>query len=86
MMRAFGKEVLSIRWTWRRGFQGAQSLNLDKVNELTARGISLDEAVRETWTATRAKRWGVTEITVVNTEGGQGNYTKMDVLIQNPRL
>src|SRR2546425_9328780 len=54
MMRAFGEKVRGIRGVWRRGYQGQASINLDKVNELTASGTPLEEAITEAWTVTRA--------------------------------
>jgi hypothetical protein len=57
-------------------------VNLDKVNERTAAGVPLMEAVRETWTFTRAARWGFTRITRVEVEGTPGSYTKIDVLLE----
>src|SRR5687767_7366752 len=83
MMRAFGERVRGIFGVWRRGFQNRPSVNLDKVNELTAQGVSLSEAVTKTWTVSRAARWNFTRVTIVgNPEGTPGKYTKIDVLIE----
>jgi hypothetical protein len=83
MMRAFGARIRAIAGIWRRGFQGIQSINLDEVNKLTAAGLSLEEAVRRTWTATRATRWGFTNVTVVGLpEGSPGAFSKIDVLLE----
>ncbi len=83
MMRAFGDRVRAILGVWRKGFQGLPSTNIDKVNELTASGLGLEESVRHAWTATRAARWGFTKITIVNSpEGNPGHYTKVDVLFE----
>lgn len=85
MMRAFGRRARAIAGVWRRGFEGQPSVNLDKANELTARGMPLEESVTRTWTATRAFRWGFTKVTVKGTpEGLPGNYSKMDVLESAP--
>src|SRR2546421_561873 len=82
MMRAIGPEVRAIAGVWRRGFGGRPSTNLDTVNELTASGLSLEDAVCRTWTATRAAAWGFTRVTVPGRpEGTAGRYTKVDVLI-----
>ena len=64
MMRAFGKQVRGIRGVRRRGFGGTSS-NLDKVNELTAQGTPVDEAVKHAWTVTRAARWGFKRVSVL---------------------
>src|SRR5258708_416053 len=74
MMRAFGPVVQAIGGTWRKGFQGHPSTNIDEVNRLTAAGASLEEAVGHTWTATRAARWGFTRVRLVSApEGVPGN-------------
>jgi hypothetical protein len=83
MMRAIGGDVRAIAGVWRRGFGGRPSTNLDKVNELTASGLSLEDAACRTWTATRVARWGFTRLTVLGTpEGAAGRYSKVDVLIE----
>lgn len=83
MMRAFGFEVRAIAGVWRRAFEGQPSTNLDKVNELTATGMPLEEAASQTWTATRAERWGFTRLRVVGMPvGSAGNFSKIDVLIE----
>ena len=83
MMRAFGPKVRAIAGVWRKGFGGQPSVNLDKVNELTAKGVSLEEAVKQAWTSTRAARLGFTKVTVQESpEGVPGNYAKIDVLIE----
>jgi hypothetical protein len=83
MMRGYGEKVQAIRGVWRRGFSGRPSINLDKVNELTAAGMALTDAIKETWTATRAQRWGFVKVTLQNhPEGNPGAYSKIDVLIE----
>ena len=82
MLRAFGDRLRAVFGVWRRGFAGSASVNLDRVNERTAAGVSLMDAVRETWTYTRAARWGFTRITLVGVEGTPGNYAKIDVLLE----
>jgi hypothetical protein len=82
MLRAFGDRVRAVLDVWRRGFEGSLSVNLDRVSERTEAGVSLLDAVRETWTCTRAARWGFTRITLVSVEGTPGNYNKLDVLLE----
>jgi len=82
MLRAFAGRVRAVLGVWRRGFAGAPSVNLDKVNERTAAGMSLMDAVRQTWTFTRAARWGFTRITRIVVEGTPGSYSKVDVLLE----
>lgn len=87
MMRAFGSSMRAIAGVWRRGFQGQKSANLDRVNELTAAGVTLESAACQTWTATRAARWGYTKVSVVGTPIGlPGNYSKIDVLIEKAEV
>ncbi len=83
MMRFFGDGVLAIHGVWRNGFQGRPSTNIDKVNELTQQGMSLEDAILKTWTVTRAKKWGFDQVHVIGlTEGIPGAYSKIDVLIE----
>jgi len=83
MMRAFGTRVQAIDGVWRKASEGGVSTNLDKVNELTAAGLSLEDAVHSTWTATRAARWGFRKVTLVGTpEGRPGSFTRIDVRIE----
>jgi hypothetical protein len=82
MLRAFGGRVRAVQGVWRRGFEGSPSVNLDRVNERTAASVSLMDAVRQTWTYTRAARWGFTRITLTQVEGTPGNYDKIDVLLE----
>ncbi len=76
MMRFFGADAKAIRGVWRSG------TNLDKVNELTAQGMPLEEAVQRAWTVTRARRLGFNKVAVVLQEGQPGQYAKIDVLIE----
>jgi hypothetical protein len=82
MLRAFGGRVRVVQGVWRPGFQGSPSVNLDKINERTAAGASLMDAVQETWTFTRAARWGFTRVTLIAVDGTPGNYAKIDVLLE----
>ena len=74
MMAAFGNRVTAIQGNWTYG------VNLAKVNELTARGMSLEQAVTKTWTASRAAMFGFGQAAVQLVEGGPGAYTKLQVL------
>ena len=82
MMRAFGEQVRAVLGVWRPGHQGSPSVNLDKVNDLTNTGTSLEESVRQTWTFTRATRWSFSKIIRIDTEGVPGKYTRIDVLLE----
>lgn len=82
MLRAFGGRVRAVLGVWRRGFEGSPSVNLDRVNERTAASVALIDAVRETWTYTRAARWGFRRVTLTRVEGSPGNYDKIDVLLE----
>lgn len=76
MMRYFGDDAKAIRGVWRAG------TNLNKVNELTAKGMPLEEAVQQAWTATRARRLGFNKVTVALQVGQPGQYVKIDVSIE----
>lgn len=83
MMAEFGEEVRAIEGVWRKGSLDLPSTNIDKVNELTALGVPIEEAIRNTWTVTRAFKLGFTRVRVLgNLEGQPGAYTKIDVLIE----
>jgi hypothetical protein len=74
MMQAFGGRVRGIWGMWPSG------TNLDKVNELTAQGIPLSEAVTRAWTAHRARDFGFGKA-IIHEEpiGVPGAYTKVVV-------
>jgi hypothetical protein len=83
MMLAFGDDVVAIRGVWRKGDR--PSANIDKVNELTRKGMTLTEAVLHAWTVRRAKEWGFTKVGILGQPTGTpGNYTKIDVFIEKP--
>jgi hypothetical protein len=84
MMRAFGDRVRAVLGVWRRGYAGSPSVNLDKINERTAAGEKLMDAVRTTWTFKRAAYWGFSQIRLVLVEGVPGDYTKIDLLLEKP--
>jgi hypothetical protein len=74
MMAAFGNRVTAIQGNWTYG------VNLAKVNELTASGMSPEQAVTKTWTASRAAMFGFGQGAVQLVEGSPGAYTKLQVL------
>lgn len=80
MMLAFGDEALAIEGVWRKS--ALPSINIDKVNELTASGMSLTDAVHQTWTVSRAKKAGFTRVTVLACSGIPGAYAKVNVRIE----
>ncbi len=77
MMAAFGGRVVSIRGIWPSGS------NKDTVNDWVGRGVSLEQAVTQTWTAKRAASLGFTraeEIVVVPGEPGGPAFRSIEVL------
>jgi hypothetical protein len=80
MMNAFGDDVRAIEGVWRKG--NSPSINIDKVNELTGQGLSIEDAVLHAWTVTRARKIGFTKVTVTYQQGSPGNFRKVDVLIE----
>jgi hypothetical protein len=74
MMRAFGGRVRGIWGMWPTG------TNFDQVNELTAQGIPLAEAVTRTWTAHRARDFGFGKAVIRGEPLGiPGAYTRVVV-------
>jgi len=87
MMAHFGGEVAAIRGVWRKGPLGRPSANIDKVNELTGAGMTLEEAVSHAWTVTRAAKWGFTRVKVSDAPAGRpGAYTAVDVLMERSEI
>ncbi len=80
MMNAFGDDAKAIHGVWRKG--SLPSINIDKVNELTGKGISIEDAVLHAWTVTRAQKLGFAMVSVIHQEGSPGNFRKIDVLIE----
>jgi hypothetical protein len=81
MMIAFGDEAKSIQGVWRKNVE--ESTNIDRVNELTSEGMSLDEAIQHAWTVRQARSVGFSTASVLGMpEGEAGAFTKIDVLIE----
>ena len=80
MMIAFGDDAKAILGAWTKGDD--PSINIDKVNELTGKGMALDDAVHFAWTVTRAKKFGFAKARVVAQDGSPGNYRKLEVLVE----
>jgi hypothetical protein len=82
MMQVFGNEVRAIHAVWRK-YSEAVSTNIDKVNELTAAGMPIADAISHAWTVTRAAKLGFLKAILLETPEGQpGAYSKIDVLIE----
>jgi hypothetical protein len=83
MMGYFGGKVRAIHGSWSKNTSGLPSTNIDKVNELTAAGVSLDKAIQMAWTVTRAKKLGYQNVRIFGQpEGTPGAYVKVEVLIE----
>ena len=83
MMASFGDEARAIRGQWIRSRTGELSTNIDKVNELTAAGMELNEAIAHAWTVTRARKLGFLNVRVLGTPmGTPGAYDLIQVLIE----
>jgi hypothetical protein len=79
MMVSFGDKVKSIRGVWPSG------ANKDRVNDLVRQGASLEEAVKQTWTARRAAESGfriVREILAVPGDPDGPPYYSVEVLFE----
>lgn len=83
MMDFFGSDVAAIHGSWSKGAPDRVSTNIDKVNELTRAGVVLDEAVKHTWTTTRAMKRGFAKVRVIGIpERTAGAYSRIEVLIE----
>jgi hypothetical protein len=80
MMEHYGSEVKGIRGFWVSRANSPTNKNLGKVNQLTGQGMSLEDAVRQAWTANRAKDFGFTNIRIVDHRGTAGNYEMIEVV------
>ena len=83
-MQYFGADVRALQGVWRKNVAtNAPSANIDKVNELTAAGMTVVDAAHYAWTVTRAKKLGFSRVSVVGQAvGNAGAYTEIDVLIE----
>jgi hypothetical protein len=80
MMDFFGADADTIHGVWRVSPQGKASTNIDKVNELTSQGMSLEKAIQHAWTATRARKRGFGGAVVLGMPVGiAGNFVAIDV-------
>jgi len=83
MMGFFGNDAKAIHGFWLRSAEGKVSTNIDKVNELTALGVALENAVLQAWTVTRAMKLGFSKVRLLGVpKGSPGAYTKVEVLIE----
>ena len=83
MMADFGEEARAIQGQWIRSRTGEPSTNIDKVNELTAAGMKLEEAIQRAWTVTRARKLGFVNVRLLgNPVGAPGAYDLIQVLIE----
>lgn len=83
MVDHFGSALTAIHGVWVKGTLGRPSTNIDKVNELTAQGMRLEDAIHQTWTVTRAAKRGFRQVRLLGNPIGQpGGYTQVDVMIE----
>lgn len=78
-MGFFGDRVRAVvaHWFW--------GTNLEKVNELTRDpNISLETAVRQTWSAKQAIKFGFSKSEVVSFAGEPGQYQGIGVIFSRP--
>ncbi len=73
IVRFFDSEFTSLVSNWQYG------TNLAHVNELTARGLSLEDAAARTWTGEQAEKAGFQMLRIVNSQGDPGRYTSVKV-------
>ncbi|MFE9139715.1 hypothetical protein, partial [Streptomyces sp. NPDC007355] len=82
-VKAFGDRAKGFEAGW---FQGSYGTNINMVNELTAAGIPLEEAVSQTWSARQAAKYGWTQASVMSYIGSRGNYDEMIVRFFKPTV
>jgi RHS repeat-associated protein len=74
IVRFFRGQFTSIKGNWQFGS------NLARFNELTAQGLSAEEAAARTWTGQQAAAAGFKTVKVQNLQGTPGKYTSVQVL------
>ncbi len=83
MMAFFGEDARAILGSWRKSSNHRPSANIDKVNELTGRGVPLEVAIHQTWTVTRAKKLGFTRVRLQEVPiGNPGDYERILVVME----
>jgi hypothetical protein len=73
IVKFFEGEFTSIVSNWQYG------TNLAHVNELTARGLSLEAAAASTWSGKQAEKVGFQMLRILNSRGDPGRYTSVKV-------
>ena len=81
---ASGKPINAIKGEWYTDTAGMFTANIDRVNELTAQGRTLEDAISETWTAKRAFDKGYTQVQILKKVGQPGHYTELEPLFTKP--
>jgi RHS repeat-associated protein len=71
MVNHFGTNARGVVGSWTYGS------NLARFNELTAQGMSPEQAAAATWTGTQAAQNGFRTVTVIDKVGSPGAYTKV---------
>ncbi|MBF6208726.1 hypothetical protein [Nocardia sputi] len=69
ILKFFEGKFTSIVGNWQFGS------NLAGLNELTAKGLSLEAAAARTWTGKQAAKAGFGRVEIVNVQGSPGEYT-----------
>ena len=62
------------------GLAGNASDNLAELNRLTAAGVTLEGAAKQTWTGQRALNWLFMQVQVLSAVGWPGSYSLVLVL------
>lgn len=85
ILQHFGPKVKRIQGNWTLSSSNKYgSDNLKTVNELTAKGVPLEEAVKQTWTGQQAAASGFSQTAKIFANGGPGNYSVVEVLFTKP--
>lgn len=80
MMDHYGDRVKRIEGFWVSQEHGPNNKNLGRVNDLVSKGVPLVEAIKQAWTAQRAKEYGFPNLMIKDTIWNGFQYGKIVVV------
>ena len=84
MMEHYGNRTKGLLGSWTNKEIASNNKNLGKINELTAQGMPLEEAIHHAWTAEQLVPYNMTKAEIKLAEGIPGKYTTLYVLFTKP--
>ena len=79
ILEHFAGKFSAIKGNWSYGS------NLADVNRLVGKGLSVEQAAKQTWTGQQAAKAGFTDVRVLEaTKGANGEYTTVKVEFTKP--